>query len=699
MSKSGRLPKSANPAGFQHLPDLAQTVKAALFTQKVIVALFLLLFTQQAFAQLIEVPIRRFEDYPAEKNTSHPPNASARITAIAPLTLPFFDDFSRPSQLRMGSQPDTAWWMKGGGANVNNNLPINHPTMYVATLDGLKGNGAPYNFSAPLEQGSTDSLTSRPIDLSPYTPASSLYLSFYWEARGLAEQPDLGDSLVLQFKDSIGTGNWRTVWQQTGQIDKNGVIENVTNTRFDSAFVEFKDNAFFHQKFQFRFLAYGRRAGAFDVWHLDYIYLDKARDPASPYPRLKPVPGGEKTPRDQAIRLPVSSFLKRYTAMPIRQYLLNPAQETADSVSTEIKNLITSNVATFSNSIEDTLTKQVLQACNLTDLPCSNGVRIDDYQSQPKSFVPKPLSSSSPIKPMVLKATFNFLFPAEDLLGLNEEIANNNNLSGYTVLDNYYAYDDGTAEAAAGVNQRAGGVAVRFVGNKPDTLLAVRLYFAQYNTNLRGQSFVLQIFDNKDNLPGKVLYQRSDTITYTDALNKFAEYKIRKIRADTVILDAVAVRDTFYVGWQQTTEAVLPVGLDKTLDKNDISKNNIFVNLGTNIQGERDWKPNDEVSGNLMIRPVMGSRPPVVTAIEAEVPGIPSFRIHPNPTGGQLTWNEDIRVSSVQVYDLAGKLLQRQEIRNQPVPLLDLGSLPNGLYLLHFSDGKHTWVRKVVMAR
>src|SRR3954453_1175962 len=59
------------------------------------------LFTQPAFAQLIEMPIRRFEDYPSRAH-----KASGARTTQTLLTLPFFDDFSGETQ-RLSSFPDT----------------------------------------------------------------------------------------------------------------------------------------------------------------------------------------------------------------------------------------------------------------------------------------------------------------------------------------------------------------------------------------------------------------------------------------------------------------------------------------------------------------------------------------------------------------------------------------------------------------
>ena len=74
--------------------------------------------------------------------------------------------------------------------------------------------GLPYDFTNKLAYGRTDSLTSRPIDLFTSLPADSVYLSFFWEARGLGELPDDDDTLMVSFLDK--TNKWIPVWKQQG---------------------------------------------------------------------------------------------------------------------------------------------------------------------------------------------------------------------------------------------------------------------------------------------------------------------------------------------------------------------------------------------------------------------------------------------------------------------------------------------------
>lgn len=648
-------------------------------------SLLLLVFcVQQGFSQLIEVPISRVEGDPTPQRT----NAGARITAVDPLPLPFFDDFSRPSQRAAGTMPDSARWVKGSGVNVNNTLPLNHPTAYVATFDGLNSKGVPYDFSSPLTQGPTDTLTSHPIDLSPYQPTSGVYLSFLWEARGRAEQPDLGDSLVLQFLDN--TERWKTVWSQAGQrVNANGAVENVSNTAFEQVLIPVNEAAFFYGKFQFRFRAFGRQSGAFDVWHLDYIYLAQGRSLTAPYPgQLNP----ERYPKDLATRSEVSSFLKRYTAMPVHQYFANPQLETAPVIQLEVNNLFNNpTVADFSTRVEDTLSRQTFQNCGLNaanSIPCGKQPSvniINSLSSQIRSFVPAPIPNNGGLTPMVIKTSFDLNVTSDDLASV--DLSANDRMTNYTVLNNYYAYDDGTAETAAGVNQRTGGVAVQYIVNQPDTIVAVRMQIAQSNVNLAGQTFILQIFGNKKDRPdGRPLYQKDTLIHYPTTLNGFIEYPV---------FPSVVVKDTFYVGWQQTTETLMPVGLDKNTD----SPGKIFFSLGTSGQGMRDWVPNTDLTGSLLMRPVVGKNRTLVTGTEEEMPLLsPGLNVFPNPTDGSLTWN-DVEFTKAKVYDLTGRLLLSQDLKGQSNPQLDLAFLSNGMYLLHLSNGKRTVVKKVVLQK
>src|SRR4030095_8439464 len=132
------------------------------------------------------------------------------------VSLPFIDDVSY-----LSPDPDPNLWINNG-ALVNLTFPVNPISYGVVTLDGLNGNGVPYD---PLtfsfsSIGAADSLTSMPILLgSPHSPQDSVYLSFFFQPGGLGDWPNdatynqlnfsvnFGDSIVLEFKDNTGSWN------------------------------------------------------------------------------------------------------------------------------------------------------------------------------------------------------------------------------------------------------------------------------------------------------------------------------------------------------------------------------------------------------------------------------------------------------------------------------------------------------------
>ena len=117
------------------------------------------------------------------------------VRAQTALQLPFFDDFTTTSAKSGVDQPDPARWQAGSGVYINNTMGFNQPTRNIATFDGLQANGRPYVRDNPLEQGYTDTLASKPINLAGLSAASGVYLSFYWQIKGLGELPDPGDTL------------------------------------------------------------------------------------------------------------------------------------------------------------------------------------------------------------------------------------------------------------------------------------------------------------------------------------------------------------------------------------------------------------------------------------------------------------------------------------------------------------------------
>ena len=80
---------------------------------------------------------------------------------------------------------------------VNRNYGVNPITIGVATLDGLNSSGRAYDISLTgVDSENADTLTSQKIDLSQTDTA---YLLFYYQPQGLGNDPQITDSLILEF--------------------------------------------------------------------------------------------------------------------------------------------------------------------------------------------------------------------------------------------------------------------------------------------------------------------------------------------------------------------------------------------------------------------------------------------------------------------------------------------------------------------
>ena len=616
---------------------------------RISVCLYLIAFVVPVFGQLKTAPIQHFENNPGAAIVGR----SARTAAV---NLPFFDDFSLSKNGKVGAD----LWLTSGGTLVNNTLPLNHPTVNVVTFDGLNGSGVPYSFTNENSEGPGDTLTSQPINLAGFAPKDSLYLSFYWQARGLGELPDTNDSLQLQFKNKRNV--WRTVW-----VRKGGLVDN----NFKQDLIALRDTALFGGNFQFRFQQFGRESGFFDVWHIDYVYLNANRN------------ARDRPTKDLAVRQPISSFLKRYSAMPLAQYLANPRAETSDTLTTELNSLFNqTRRPTFFFTAKDERTNQIFQA-SLE----SGFIQVFSFSSFLTKIKVQPLPDEiKSLKKLTLVSTFAFNTTDEQdppIRGI--DLTRNDTISGRTVFDDYFAYDDGSAELAAFNVKPLSRTAVQFILNKPDSLAGMRLNIVPIRKNLINQPMTLQVWNNERGKPKNLLYQKSYRVSYpADPRSGFVDFKFDF---------GVAVKDTFYVGWLQIGNDPLPVGLDK----NTRSEDKIFTNEGQEwiSQAARRNDPNYlSVSGSLLIRPVLGSAPkPPVLANSPEI--LPQLLVFPNPTTGVVRWQNE-SIQQIELLNLGGQILQHHLV-NALQNELNLGQLPTGLYLLRLSDGKRSQVQKLLI--
>ncbi|NJL11749.1 MAG: T9SS type A sorting domain-containing protein [Microscillaceae bacterium] len=574
------------------------------------------------------------------------------------LSLPFLDDFSTYSGI-----PDTLLWENEGGTLVNNQMAIAPISLGAATFDGLDAQGNPYDFSDVVNDaiGLTDQLVSQILDLSIYTPADSLYLSFYWQREGRGEIPDEIDSLRLQFKDQAG--DWATVWQQRG---------GEPTEAFGLQMVPLREAAYFFETFQFRFQAFGRQAGLYDVWHLDYIYLNASRFAQDFYPD------------EIAVSAAVNPFLRRYSAMPLNQYLANPGPETAAQFRTTLNNL--SNPATIDAPSYRCVLREKNTDTELAELANTAAFIIPGDARDFEIMADIPLN-------LVLPVADSLVIEAEFIVSTGDntsqipplDLRRNDTIRGQTVLKDYLAYDDGSAEYGAGLNQIFGQVAVLFELNTPDVLTDVQVHITKLERDLTGQTFNLVVWKSIGAPRDSVLYKINVPIRYAPTRDGYLSItEIRKLSNPSFEFEPIAIEGPFYVGWEQTTNDRVTFGYDRNLD----ASAQIFFNAGN------EWLPftaEPEERGSLMIRPVFGDE--VVTELPESQET--DFQVFPNPTKGRIYFKGKMP-EKIELWQLTGRILQTHTLQ---VPYCDLGTVPPGVYFLraYFSNQSRLTRRLVIL--
>lgn len=595
----------------------------------------------KSYAQLETVPV-----VPVTAASQSVTEAGKRTEAVL-LQLPFFDDFSTTK----GFSPDTSRWLPGGGIFVTNTFSNSQPSVNMVVFDGLNSRGIPYSYENIQIAVPTDTLTSRPVDLSKAAPADSVYLSFYVQPGGLVEMPDETDTLLCEFLRA--DGSWQTAWKKVGAEP---------GTDFFQVLVAVKDKAYFHAGFQFRFVAYGRQTGAFDVWLLDYIYLDKNRRWNDTYEK------------DATVTVPLTSYLKRFTSMPASHYLIDPAAETASAITAGIYNL---------HSVQNVLNYEFVttNASTGQNIFTTRGERSELIMSRERQFREVPNKSVTIPGNNGLKLKHHFKLITSDeqnppIQGV--DLRQNDTLSFHTDLTDYFAYDDGSAEYGVRMNRRLGKVAVRYVINKPDTLAGVKICFVPFLDDVAGQSLAIHVYDNDQGLPGNLLYQQSGQVSFGNSRDEFVYLPFQS---------GVAVSDTFFIGWLQTNEIPLNVGYDRN---STLGSSHIFANLS------QDWYQESSMEGSLMIRPVTGGKPDdVITGNEPVNRDL--MTVYPNPSEGIIHWkSEDI--VRVEVTDISGRVLKQVNIQKGTRNLL-ITELQNGLYFVRLFDGMFWNTQKVLLRK
>lgn len=607
-------------------------------------------------AQEVENPLlcspQQMEQYQRERSFSQKQKSGDRNS----LSLPFFDDFSRYSLPTNDPAIPSSWqrW-SDNSAFINSTFPVSPLTIGVATLDGMKSNGRPYidttYFPAiqdvNLPWGACDSLTSLPIDLSGYTAEDNVYLMFHYEVGGNGNKPEVdalfsqGDSLTLEFYTPLNTGQWLRIWQ-TGSSD-------VTN-EFFRVLLHIEDPIFFQDGFRFRFINKGTKMGAVDHWHIDYVYLSEDFNIETfDYEEV-------------AQQYPINTLLDYdYTSVPWSHFLSSPAFFMKDEFSYYQNNLgPTKNIVTrWRVKHNGTVIK--------------TGDNLVDGQSNDHRELVKTVS------------TENFVYNSGDTEHSEFEVCvyhdpTDNNVSNDTTcfvqkFSNYYAYDDGTAERAYGLESTGGKVAIRFSSEVPDTLYGVYMYFLPFMYLANNQSFFLQAWGQGAGMPGEVI---SENFTFQNP--KYEEDGSPNHFAFYALDEPLEVSGQFYIGWVQQNNVSLNIGLDKNTNANATK---LFYQLG----GTETWS-NSSIHGSLMMRPVFRSGMTEWIGI-TEQPS-PLTMLYPNPANSELNLEliPDHNLYTVRILDISGREMLVEQFKNTGQYHLNTSDLSEGVYLLRLIESE-----------
>lgn len=614
--------------------------------------------------------------------------SNQRPAAIS-LSLPFQDDFSYCS---FSAYPDQSKW-EDSLVYVNWGMPIAPLSFGVATFDGLNKHGYPYN---PTLVNSTlsfpaDTLTSRPINLytsgaQTLTPNSEVALSFFYQARGNGDPPDQNDSLILDLFRPLAppdTAKGDTAWKKRVWFVEGSSNSNLNDTIFKYVFVRVQDSSYFHDGFKFRFRSTGSVTGNFDHWHLDYLVLDKNRSDSLI----------DTARKDLTFAGLPTQFLREYSEMPHQQYI-------DAEMGARFNNRIRNNGADPKGENMNYRYRIFNQfgAPIFAEYPGSLenlypfwklGYDTAWHHSRPpitNTFVVQGINSVFfPIKHYVFIADGN-----GNGTGAKDQTPENDTLVQYQYFRNFYAFDDGTAEAGYYVNKALAKIAVKTRLNVADSLLGLQIYFdpvgnvgAITNTASTVYNFTINVWEASSSGGPSTILKYKDSITYhpqylQTGFKTVPEYRLKR----PLILQP----GTYYIGIQQAS-SILTFGFDR----------NYNHNTGLYFDSGSGWTQSQEY-GSIMMHPVFRTYVPPLVGIEELSEEKNSFKVYPNPSSEQfMIVSSAEKPASYELYNTLGQLV-KQELSESASHTVNTSSFEPGLYVLIIkTKGRAVQQQKIIV--
>ena len=586
--------------------------------------------------------------------------ASKRITA---LSLPFFDDFYQNEIF-----PNPGLW-QDNFVFINTTYPKEAVTVGVASFDGTDANGKPYNVNAnPNVSLEADKLTSNPIDLDGLTSASNVFLSFYYLQSDFGERPVApNDLLTVQFLDT--TGNWNTVWQTSAD----------TVLRMRQVFLKV-DSVYLNPSFQFRFLAFGNVTGANDIWHVDYVKVDKDRDTAA-----------EKNIKEMAYEFLPPSLLKNYYVMPYHQF---DSTDLKDTISLFVRNSFINATTDIVDFYEANVVNPPSNIASFSGPSRDFGPLTRNEIKYPKFNIPTDIIGDT----ITIKVDYRFDVSAE--AGEPAKVLANNAVSHSQVFSNFYAYDDGTPERGYWLGDESGyRMAVKYWMRKPDTLQAIKMQLFPVRADNALARFSVCVWKNfglrSVYNPNDLIY-RQPNLKLQDLISEFGVdtlngYYYAPLKPEFVLNGAtfpLILSDTFAIGLIVDNPNSLTVGYDR-------NNNQSFFNYYVDVNSEK-WT-RSTFPGTMIINPVVGKGlPPYLTPVKETKSTRYDVKIYPNPARDQLFIEGITENSLVELFALNGSLVKQFQLAQSG--FISVNELPAATFVIKITNLKtnQTGVAKFV---
>lgn len=603
--------------------------------------IFLLFSVSLGFTQVVESPLSTNPQLTLQYENGKLQNSFAQKSNTT-LDLPFIDDFSKN---HLPGASVVLW--EDNFVFINATYPIVPPTIGVATFDGLDFNGYPYDFENPTSYGEADVLTSCTINLSedadgnPYSPSDSIYLSFYYQPQGLGDSPEPQDSLVLEFYVAE-TDSWIHQWSTPGE----------GQTSFRLVYIPIVDDIYFSPDFKFRFRNYATLSGNLDHWHIDVVWLDKNRSTSQVgFP-------------DVGFQYPVNQLLADYTSIPYSHYRQNAqsnmiAQVPAQLVNNNPNAINLSNVKML-NYTGDVLVNETPYPGNIENFPAqsSNVYPIPVYNGSADYYFDDNINEAF--------VSFNNQFMLSS--GTFDLIEDNDTISYTQQFENYYAYDDGSAEAGIGLNVNGGRMITKFETLYSDSIFAFKIYFNPI-TELPIYPFFMVVYESDNGIPGQLIHldQSYKEVQYVqEGPNIFAYYFLDS---------AVYVNDEFFIGVAQTSETSLNIGFDKNIDTHQ----DIYYNIGNS------WvQLGDSYLGTIMMHPVFQSAMDSII-LGLEEPEMITSAVYPNPSNDEFFVETDYSEwLDIDIIGLDGRVYFSDQFSRRI--RIDSKDLSNGMYIIRMQS-------------